>query len=104
VDPVGRDPADGSSHILGPVVDDVVGTRPARQLGLGRAAHRGDHLGPGPAGQLDGRVPHGPRPAGDQNGPPGQRAGVQPLRTALGHGEAAVRGQRRDPEARPEVE
>ena len=42
--------------------------------------------------------------AGDENRPPGQGAGCEPLRTPLGNGQRAVCGERGNAEARAEVE
>ena len=67
-------------HVLGPVVDDVVGPGRGRELGLLRAAHRRDDARVGPPGQLDRRVADRAGPALDQHHPAGQRARVEPVR------------------------
>ena len=89
--------------VLLSVVHDVVGAGARREVGLLRAAHGGDHGGPGPPGELDGGIPHRTGSAGDQHGPPLQRAGSEPGRAVLGDRQAPVRGQERDAEARAEV-
>ncbi len=67
------------------------------------AAHGGQDGGVGPAGELDRGVAHGPRATGHEDGPPAQGARPEPGRAVLGHGQAAVGSQERDPQAGAQV-
>ena len=68
-----------------------------------RAAHRGEDGRVRPPGELDRGIADGPRATGHQDGPPAQGARPEPGRAVLGHGQAAVGGQERDPQAGPQV-
>ena len=79
----------------------MVGASGRGQLGLLRAAHRGDHRGVGPPGELDGRVAHGTRAAGDEHDATVERARAESVRAAFGDREAAVCGEKGTPRLAP---
>ena len=87
--------ADRAGRVLGPVVDDQLGTGLPGQVGLLVGAHRGRHVGSSPAGELDRSVPDRSRTARDEH--------PRTLDRARGK-QAAVRRQRRNPEARAQVQ
>ena len=103
VDAVGEESLDLVSGIAAAVVDDMLRAGGLRELCLLVTAHRGDDTRARPAGELDRGVAHGAGAARDEHTPAGERADTEPPRSELGHGQAAVGGQRRDPEARADI-
>jgi signal transduction histidine kinase len=104
VNAVGRRVPYRRRGVTGAVVDGVVRAGGGRQARLFRAAHGRHDRGARPAGQLDRRVADRAGAAGHEHRTARQRAGGEPLGAAVGDGEATVRGDGRDADARAEVE
>ena len=104
VDARGRPLPDRRRDVLGPVVDDVLGSRRARQEGLLGTAHGGGDATPRPSRELDCGVAHRTRASGDQDTAAGQRPRHQRGRTGFGDRQTAMGGQPGHSERRAQLE
>ena len=104
IDAVRHDAEDLLGGARRAVVDNVLGPRRTRELGLLVSAYRRDHLRSCPARELDRGVADRSRPAGDHHRLGRERPRLEATRPGLRRGQADVRRQRRDAETRPDIE
>ncbi len=104
VHPIRRNRADPGDDVQVGVSQYVLRAGRGGEGCLRRAADRGDDGCPRPPGELDRGMPDRACPAGHEHDPAGQGTRMQSARPVFGHGQRAVRRDRRHPEARALVE